>query len=620
MHSWISRRYLLSGDHCGTDTLRRCVQDRHAILATPLPTRLGALGSSVRDRTRQDAWISEHHTAIAYYRPCLSRAQAAQLGQAMQGIEGHRLWMGLGLTRAGVRSPPRPQCCPACVVEDRAAYGVGYAHVSHQLPGVAACHRHPDQWLVPLVDVGGRHARHALYLPDAGVGGRVPGRADAPPASLVALAQLSHQLLTARLPASVADGWRDTYRARLAELGLTTPSGRLRQGEIHEAFCAEYAALRATPLFNGLRLDPHGECDWLAGLLRPHRTGKHPAKHLLLISWLFGDLGRFLDYAPPRTTAAPVAFASDQQHEDDESATELLQLIGSQGLTLTEVARRLGLSITTVRLRAEALGVATPRRRKHISNEKEQEIIRVLRGGCSVDETVDRTGVSTSTVYRTLAANPELKSLWRNHQLSRRRAQEHRRVARFRRHRADGSLSDYRAMHSASYAWFYRHDYEWLRAQFQPPRRPRPRRRLCDWAGRDSQLASEIRQAATQALACPLKPRRLSRTALLRTVDATATYEKYRHLLPQTRAALAECTESVEAAQVRRVAWAAREFARRGESVTEWRIKRLAGLPRSPVPKVKEALRRAVRPSIRIDEGSAPDATLRLSNPHTYMT
>lgn len=45
VHSWVSRLHLLSGDRCGSDTLRRCVDDRHAILATALPTRLAELGN-----------------------------------------------------------------------------------------------------------------------------------------------------------------------------------------------------------------------------------------------------------------------------------------------------------------------------------------------------------------------------------------------------------------------------------------------------------------------------------------------------------------------------------------------------------------------------------------------
>lgn len=611
VHSWVSRYHFLSGDHRGVDTLRRCVGARHAVLATALPTRLGGLCESLGLPPRAAERVSEHHTALPYYRPFLSEAKRAQLARIMSGIEGGRLWMGLGLTRAGVRSPARPQCCPACVEADRKAYGVGYAHVAHQLPGVAVCYRHRDQWLVPLIDTGARHARHALYLPDDGVARRMPVGVEAPPACLGRFARLSHQLLTARLPTSVAHGWRETYRARLAQLGLTTRHGRLRQRDVHASLCSEYAALRSTPLFDGLRLDRHGESDWLAVLLRPHRSGKHPAKHLLVIGWLFDDLAHFLAYTPARTTPSPVMPKLPDPSRDNQTATDLLQRIETEGLTLTEVARRLGLSVMSVRVRAEALGVATPRRPKHLTPDKEEEIIGVLRRGLDVGDSAERTGVSLSTVYRILAAHADLKRLWLHRRLSRRRAQERRRVRRFRRARHFGSLSDYRARHPASYTWFYRHDFEWLRAQFAEPRARVPRRRLCDWEARDRRLAGAIRSVAQQALASQRKPHRLTQTALLRAVSSTATYEQYRHLLPATEATLAECTESVADAQRRRISWAAAELGRRGEPLTEWRIKRLAGLPKTLSPEVAAALARAARQAADVSHLPAPRTRVR---------
>ena len=109
-----------------------------------------------------------------------------------------------------------------------------------------------------------------------------------------------------------------------------------------------------------------------------------------------------------------------------------------------------------------------------------------------------------------------------------------------------------RQLNPALYARLYRRDRAWLlsfRAAVAVVSVPRVR---VDWSARDVQLAERVR-AQARTIRAELPMRRVSRSHLLRCLNARALLAHHAQQLPLTRAALAEACESVEAFQVRRL-------------------------------------------------------------------
>lgn len=593
LHSRVSRFHALSGNHRDADTTNQLFGSRHAVVASPLPTRLAMLARATGMGRREVRALRDEGTLLPYVRPFLSEKSGKRLAIAMLGADGGRITMATGQPRSGVRWPSALQFCPRCAEQDRAAYGVAYWHRCHQAPGVLVCHAHPDTWLLPHEAPASSGLRHALYLPGLRAGEDHTVDPADPPRALAMLAELTHGLVSANLPPLGGERLRRAYRAAPRDQDLMTPSGRLRQGRLHEAFHDCYASLNAYRAFRGLAIQRRSDADWLAALFRGSETQAHPVKHLLVIGWLFGSIPAFVERLQEANPDTRSIVIPGEAHVCRGNDAMLARVLTKESASVSEAARRLGLSITTVQARASAMGITTERRPKAITPETCRRVRASLLRGRSVHQAACECGVSASSAYRILHGDPALKARLDAREANRRRARNRGRVDRFLRSHPDATVSDFRGAKPALYTWFYRHDHEWLRGRFrvgQPVRSQGPR---CDWESRDRVLAEQIQVEAQRQYAADGKPQRISPAVLLRRTGATATFEKYKHHLPRARAALNAWSETVEDAQIRRIGWAIQELHLCGKPVAEWRLRRLAGLRPQCAPRVEAALREA---------------------------
>ena len=116
-----------------------------------------------------------------------------------------------------------------------------------------------------------------------------------------------------------------------------------------------------------------------------------------------------------------------------------------------------------------------------------------------------------------------------------------------------------------------------------------------DWNAIDRDLAAALRRAGEEILR-EIPPKQVTLAELERRVDRPGWIGARRAKLPETTAALAELTESVEGVQLRRLAQVTSELNGAGIKLSIWNLRRRVGLPTRAAPAVEQALRAASRP------------------------
>ena len=202
----------------------------------------------------------------------------------------------------------------------------------------------------------------------------------------------------------------------------------------------------------------------------------------------------------------------------------------------------------------------------------EQAVLADLRVGTPVATVAAAHALSLPSVYRLLRMHPAVEHVRRQQ-----------RLATLREHHRTGFLAeatDVPVRHRRDYPWLWRNDKDWL-ALFVESRRTSAetdRRSCVDWVARDGKLAMFVHVACQRILQAPGRPRRASRTALLRATGEADTIERTGHLLPKTHAMLEHCSETVEQYQNRRLQWATCQLSGGHYPLQRWRLLRLAAI------------------------------------------
>lgn len=592
LSSLLARFHRLAANRSGAYSLRQLMGSSHYVTAGPLPSGLSALSARAGiPGVLTAADIAERLTLAPYHRPFLSESAAERMNRAMLG-SGRSLAMAVGQPRAGVTRPPRQRYCVDCAAVDRLEYGCPYWHRAHQISGVIVCPEHTDQALRTLPERLDSEGRHALYLPDDCPSDTTPSAAPFG-ASAARVAQISRRLLQANLPAL---GWRrlaEVYRRRLAELGLLTEAGRVRQTLVHAEFSAMYSGLRQHPAYADLSLGSKMNSvhsDWLAAVLRPPRVGHGPSKHVLVIAFLYETYEQFLlalgRHELPQCTPQANPLPPDQSCSDAALASS----IRTEKLSLRSASERLGVSVTTARVRAEALGLRVSRRRKSTSPALEARVRKAFRRGSTSTVIAVALGLSVSTVSRIVRSERGLRERVERAREARRRAARRRSVRLYLATHPEATAVNLQRDRRGLYTYLYRHDRQWLRACFAGRQGQKGRTPQADWLTRDQAIARALQAAAIQIRALPGKPVRCSRSRLLRVAGATNTMRQAANRLLMSRAALNDCAETIEQYRVRRIWWAASQLRAQSQPQAAWRLRRLAGLPDRTSARVVEAL------------------------------
>lgn len=237
----------------------------------------------------------------------------------------------------------------------------------------------------------------------------------------------------------------------------------------------------------------------------PVRSGIHPLRHLALATWLFDSAETFLEqyHATLRPGFAgqptrPTELASAGRDVHDERQGQLVALLDA-GVPVSRAARAVGVDTNTGMAWAASHGIETPRRPKVLKPEVRSKLLRLLKRGVSKESVAAAGKVSVQTITNFLRTEVGLHQTWKEAQFAGAKRRSRRRWLRYVTANPHSGVKAARLAEPAVYAWLYRNDRDWLKAQtFAMERVARSPQARVDWDQRDQQLSEQVRRVALE--------------------------------------------------------------------------------------------------------------------------
>ena len=586
LYSLLARYHRHVGSSSPKQTLDDLFGSRGVIARLDLQGSLGLLSTHL-----PPGWgmgperLAVDYTLFPYYLAFQPAGVRKRVLRALIGgsLAGLHLLLGLASAASRVR---QLRFCPECVLEMERTHGEPYWRRTHQLPGALLC---PDHGVILRSSgipsaLGNRHAFIAATSANCDCGRNVTPTSLENDETLLSVARACRQALEIMPQARNREKWAAWYRIGLIRAGLSSSSGRVKQNELEARF-RDHFGVALQPLLADVGL---ADMSWLVALTQRPSRALHPLLNILLQEFLKG-------------------LASDEPFGAGPWPC-LNPLSGHQGELLVE-------RVVTHRNRGRIVGVfecacgyAYARNVDHSSGTLSRP--RPLRFGAEFDRLIrqlvdDRIGIRQAArrlhvdprTVRLRAAKLNLNAIWAPANVSipvvcdsggYRKAwldlqQNHPNLGR-------KALSE---LEPALFMWLYRHDKEWLVTN-QPAAKVSRRVRVVspwasldlEWMQRVTDLAEKIRQE--------LPPRKVTLAEICRRTADPTWLSSHLRRLPNTAVLLGRLRDTTASFQRRRVAWAAHELARAGQSLAVWRIRRKAGLSRQVTMEVEAALELAV--------------------------
>lgn len=506
LFSLCSRHHVLFGHGVSSRTTTLLFGQRRFGAQHDFPSHLEALASRTCGLLGSADEIASARTLLKFYAPFVKPGLADQAARSMASPSVAHLKFKLGLltSRFGANHPLK--ACAGCMEDDLRTHGWMYWHLPHQYPGVWICERHGQVLQESLVKSNGVE-RFAWKLP-SGPSMRRPitdNESSFRPA-FEALARLIIELVHHPIPHLNLDRWFEVYRRGLAAKGWISTGGGLRMAKASKNFVQFVAPLRVVPELAPLAATEQSAASQLSIVLRPPRTGTHPLRHLITVLWLFGDANSWreaiAEVQTPAAAGRPTegAFAADATPSKKE---KLLALIAEERpASISDLARRLGLSTQTALTLAARANLPIARRPKKLDDTLRKNVVQELRRGRSKQAVALRYELSEPTINRLLACEPGLHASWKLARFERARRLHRHRWEGIRRAYPLAALKWMRELYPATFSWLYRNDRNWLVSQ--SPEKAVQRHTSAHyavWDSRDAELSAAVRRAV-QDLRC----------------------------------------------------------------------------------------------------------------------
>ncbi|RKE25183.1 TniQ protein [Paraburkholderia sp. BL23I1N1] len=327
--------------------------------------------------------------------------------------------------------------CPECAEEAQDQHGFSFTHRRNVAPFVAACPVH-FCWLrtsltqEPLFDAQCHCARSAVKLRNAI---EFAKRSDTCVAGMEAATEYGKS--------GVIDALRDAR--------WLMNSGRLRLSELISTFEAFYRESFDDSRLDTLVSTPDYVDAALRTLMRDHRA-IHPV-WCILLRWF------------SQHCECPHPSGADRTHRDvkcfsvDQARAALLQ----HG-TVVSAANELGTSAHALTILCRCSGIPIDARPSKLADATLANIQRLLVTGMRPQDIALATGMSTSSVYRVLAAMPSVESHYRTY-LTRSTDETKSLWLKLRREHPDATQTQLRDLAPAAFALLRRNAPEWLKRQ-----------------------------------------------------------------------------------------------------------------------------------------------------------
>jgi hypothetical protein len=504
LFSLASRQHAFWGHTNSGETATILFGHRHGGTHHDFPSALEDFVFRTSGRFGQSEDLALNRTLLSYYRPYASQAVIAECLQTMQSKSVRHLKFRLGLLTSRFRANHPLKACPVCMAKDDSDHGWAYWHLVHQYPGAWLCERHGQPLFESTVKSTGVD-RFSWVLPNMN-GLSLKWLSDK--TDIFALTKLS-SLTLAFARENRGTGWLDgafvvpVLREALRQRGWMTTGGSVRTAEAAVSYLAWCQCLQGPDELSALPTNAVEAAAQIGRICRTWRTGTHPLRILVAITWLFEDADAFLatydrlhqseDYS--LTTQVEGNANSCRSQPAKENSSQQLVALFKSGYSATAAAKQLGVDVGTAMAWAAQAGIAVPRRPKSLKLEIQSALKRDLVLG--VDKTVAALthGVSVQAVTRYLRTEPGLHGLWQGAVF--RNRQEVARASWIAILATQGHFGVLwlRQVEGAAYTWLYRHDRVWLQSHLPDKVQRISTMPRIAWDERDLILSTAVDQA-----------------------------------------------------------------------------------------------------------------------------
>ncbi|MDQ0159473.1 TnsD family transposase [Alkalibacillus salilacus] len=596
MYSVFARYHVQSGNTVIKDTVNDLFGTKSAYATADFPTYLGHLHEKIKhfDGPKVDTWINKH-SLYNYYTNFLPRKQRENIYHAMvNDTRQTTIQTKIGMTTSNVKPFPYFRFCPKCLEEDLEAYGETYWRMTHQLPSVFICLEH-DEPIVEskvLIREKNKHEYIKATLENCGKNHQTLKANDKTRKWLEVIAEESQKLATTSYDYNLTE-LASKYHSTLQSKGYKTVKGHTDHKKLSDDFIHFFGEELLEILQSSVDYDnPH--C-WLKNIVRKHKKGFHPIRHLLMILFLDETLETVLDDSKnmyhPFGKGPYLCLNKASNHYGKPVIKEVKitrdgkakLLVGTFECGCGFIYSRRGPdtkeSDKFKRGRIKAFGpVFQKKLEEYVHKDKK-----------SYRETARLLGVDTNTVIKYADSKPEPSPITNfNDELEKELGYKQRWIA-LREENPELSKTELRKLDNAAYTFLYRHDKEWLNENSPEKKKVVYINERVDWDERDRKIKKEL-ERAVEALLNEEKPVRLTVSILGKAFQQLPLLEKKIDKMPLTKAYLEEVTESVDEYQIRRIHWATKELDNENEEIKEWKIMRKAALK----PDISDVVRQEV--------------------------
>lgn len=359
-YSLCARFHNLSGNRLAATTSHLLFGVQTAAMLHDFPTHLAAFQLRTASKLGDVTSLARSRTLLRFYSPYqpARRINAGIEAMAGEGIDRLKFRLGLPSSRMGATHPLK--ACARCIEEELHRYGCAYWHLQQQHPVVWICTKHHE---LLMRSTGKSRIRNKLQwiLPHALAQDEWTSLPEILREKMSLLQRLDEFARGAADPGVLHLDpivLRQCYLSGAHRWGWLTKHGSVRLKIVREAFLDQFIGLLEIPEFNFLESVGAADGGFLAKLLRNPRAYLHPAKHLIVKSFLFESWRDFWStYLDIACVSQQVTLKPYNTPRVDSKLAELISMVRARQMSLAQIAKNLELPYDVARYWLKRAGV-----------------------------------------------------------------------------------------------------------------------------------------------------------------------------------------------------------------------------------------------------------------------
>lgn len=396
-YSILARAHVQLGSSTPAESLRRLTGIRGYKPMSGLPTRGEAVLAATGMPLTVDSWI-HRHTLFPLFRPFLPKDREYAVRRSLIGSGCAK--SRIGILRSHCGASEQLAFCERCTELLIAHFGHSYWLRSHLLPGVRVCARHQTPLtIVNLQQIPWKE--RALLMP---IGGNRVELNDDQVERLHFLALQINAILAETVPIKLS---HEHYREALSAAGLLTQGGRLRGRWLSARIRKWLKPIRRISPFDYLFEALDVERNWATVAVSCEGGFTHPLKH----ATVWGSIGcSWQDLVTAANKPGHQLDLDLRRVPREQPSSELMLDVFERCSSLRVAAAELGCDVTTAVVHAARLGINYKRRPKKVTDDVRAAVLATVRDGITTKEVAKRFGLSITTVNRIRRSSSALEN------------------------------------------------------------------------------------------------------------------------------------------------------------------------------------------------------------------